>query len=123
MIKNIKRNQRTKFIPRKSIYEQEMKLTHELLASDDENIEIEYYTVNEARNARTALKRKIAQARQPLEVHQNKKFLYIIKKTEGEGERSQDCRKCKHFVGCENVMHYAYYGGKCNDYKENGGGK
>lgn len=79
MIKNIKRNV---FVQnKKTIYEQECKLTHELLASDDNNIEIEYYNDVEAKNARASVLLYIKKVRQPLEVMQRGKFLIIQKKT------------------------------------------
>lgn len=63
------------------MYEQEHQLTHQLLASDDNNIEIEYCNNKEAMLARASVFKYIKDARQPLEVMQRGKSVIIQKKT------------------------------------------
>lgn len=84
MIKSIKRN--VGYIPknRKSMYDQEYNLTHELLASDDTNIEVEYYNASEAKAAYQAIKKYTVKVRQPLGVSQRGQSIIIYKQNKKE---------------------------------------
>lgn len=80
MFKNFKFNQSYRKIAKKSMYEREFEVLHELSASNHENVEFEYSTVREARNALAALIIYIAETKMSLEVAQRNNFVYACKK-------------------------------------------
>jgi hypothetical protein len=56
-------------------------LLHELLASDNENIQLEYSNVDEASNAAQSIRIYVEKhARQPLLVFQRQHYVIIVKK-------------------------------------------
>lgn len=65
---------------RKSRYDAEFNETHELLASENMNVCLEYDTVNEAKCAYQQLRKYVEDARQPLRVSIHNKTNVVIRK-------------------------------------------
>jgi nitrate/nitrite-specific signal transduction histidine kinase len=65
---------------RKSRYDAEFNETHELLASENTNVCLEYDTCKEAKNAYQQLFKYVKDARQPLRVSIHNKTNVVIRK-------------------------------------------
>lgn len=65
---------------RKSRYDAEINETHELLASENTNVCLEYDTIREAKNAYQQLYKYVKDARQPLRVSIRNKTSVVIRK-------------------------------------------
>lgn len=70
----------------RQLYSYEHSLLHEFLATDNENMRLEYSNEKEAYNASQSMKRYIETHRQPLKVAHRKTYLYILRKEVTECE-------------------------------------
>ena len=82
MFKGFEFNKECRKLTDRSVYAEEHKVLSELLASDHENVRLEYGNEREAKNAYASLKKHIMQNRQPLKVAQRRNFVFAIKKSE-----------------------------------------
>lgn len=84
MLKGFEFNKRYKVIAKKSKYHQEHELTHEFLATDNENMWLEYDTEVEAQNAAQAIRRYIFENSQPLVALKRGVFVVVARKGDAE---------------------------------------
>lgn len=80
MFKSITYNEDFPKIAKKSVYELEYDAMHDFCASEHKTMRFEYAATKEAVNAAVALRKYIAQARQPLDVAQRKEFVFVYRK-------------------------------------------
>jgi hypothetical protein len=57
---------------------------HDFLASDHENVRLEYDTVAEAKNASQAIRKYIKDIRQPLLAKQRNNYVFIVRKEDNK---------------------------------------
>lgn len=87
MLKNIEYNKEYRIIRGKSIYQREFDLLHEFLATDHENIRLEYSNEKEASLVRNNIFKYINRCKMPLEVMRRGVFVFAVrvsKETDGE---------------------------------------
>lgn len=80
MLKGYEYNQVCRNIVKKTKCDYERGLLHEYLASENENIRLEYDTPREAVNAAAMLKLYVRNARQPLEIKQRGNAVFAERK-------------------------------------------
>ena len=79
MLKGYEYNQICRNIVKKTKYDYERGLLHEFLASENENIRLEYDSPREACNAAAMLKLYVKNARQPLEIKQRGNAVFAFR--------------------------------------------
>lgn len=87
MFKGFEYNKNYRKIGGRSIYEQEVELLHEFLASEHDNIRFEYTTEREAVNARQSLTVYAKKNKMPLKIMQRENFVFAI-----DQRRTKQCR-------------------------------
>lgn len=82
MLKGIEYNKECRIMKDRTLYAEERKVLSDFLASENENVRLEYGSEREAKNSWQALYMWIKNNRKPLKVVQRKNFIFAIKTIE-----------------------------------------
>ena len=82
MFKGFEYNKECKKLKDKSVYAEEHKILCDFLATDNENVRLEYGNSREAQSAYQALKRWREANRKPLKITQRRNYVFGIKTIE-----------------------------------------
>lgn len=82
MLKGFEYNKECRKMMDRSVYAEEHKILSDFLATDNENVRLEYGNEREALNASAALRKWTKDNRKPLKVNQRRNFVFAIKTIE-----------------------------------------
>lgn len=82
MLKGFEYNKECRRLMDRSLYAEEHKVLSDFLASDNENVRLEYGNENEAINARQALNMWVKNNRKPLKLAQRRQYVFAVKTIE-----------------------------------------